>query len=99
MITKRDFQKEKIVLGDKEELIRLVWAVSPLGLSNKFKEYGIVINNEDDLDSLIRLAVSGNDKEGIVKKDGAPLVFDSMKILNEVSLPYETIKQSGINIY
>ncbi len=86
-------KRENLAKQDIPSWFVFCYHLNPTIFKNKFREYGIKIENEADLASLVRLALSGGDKKGLIVIDGKPVYFDSLKIINSINLKAEEIQK------
>ncbi len=93
--SKLRIKRDSLAKQDIPSWFVFCYHLSPNIFKNKFRQYGVIINNEADLATLVRLAISGGDKSGVIKDEkGNPLVFDAVKIVNGIEMNLTDIQQS-----
>jgi len=89
----------KLKAKDPAELVRFTYYADPERFVKAFENAGVGGINESTLPNLINLIISGNDKKGVMKRpSGAPVVFDGMNILYNVTIRHDMLDKSGIKI-
>lgn len=97
---KRAISRKKL-LEDKElgELLWFWWEVSPNSLQQEFLKVGVELNSDADIEALINLYNTGNDKRGVVvTNSGRVLVFDTRNVVNRMNLPLSDLNTNGSNV-
>lgn len=94
---KRAFSQYKLFTQkDVSEWIHFLWEVSPNQLKEDFKKYGVIINNDDDINALVNLYQTGNDIKGsVVDKNGKVLSFNTKNIIFSMNIPKSDLNTKG----
>lgn len=96
MIVKH-ISKQKLLQGDILEQLRFALAADPIAFRNAFSAHGINVEEDEDLQTLAQLSISGKDKSGTQVGDRV-ILFDTVKILNSYDINHRLLNQSGIKL-
>lgn len=93
----RPISRSGIANNDLASLIQFSWQVAPATVTKEFAKYGVPINNQDDVDTLVDMWQKGLDKSGLLKdKNGAPMPFDTQKVMANVEVTFQELNRSNI---
>ncbi len=97
---KRPFSIKKLFVEKNiPEWIYFLWEVSPATIKAEFLKYGAELNTDSDIEALIGLYKSGNDKRGIVKtNDNRILIFDTASVIKSINIPIDHLNSKGSNV-
>lgn len=84
LLSFNNISKSGVKSNNPPDIIRLAFSLSPENLKKEFQKLGVEINNEEDVKNLIILNEKGFDKKGMVEKDGRKIIFDTLRVIENV---------------
>lgn len=81
--------KEGLRNGVPSELLKCAYLCSPQKLHDEFQKLGIKVSNEKELEALIEICKQKADVGGKLKVNGNPVMFDSVRVLDNIELDQE----------
>lgn len=93
----KNISKSKLLQGDILEQLRFALAADPIAFRKAFSANGINVEEDEDLQTLAQLSITGKDKAG-TKVGDRIILFDTVKILNSYDISHRLLNQSGIKL-
>lgn len=86
----------KLKAGDVLEKLRFAFIADRVSLIKAFKDIGITVKDERDLEILSELNKRGMDKKGLESSDGKKLKLDINKFLDDIRLRDRYVENCNI---